>query len=155
MATQTMRHEPATDSLARWLVVGFISGAVSVIIFNQGAAAFLHAIGMMRAAPYSMAPTHPFGIPALWSIAFWGGVWGAILAATLRHVREASFVISAAIFGAVLPTLVAWLIVAPLKGQPVAAGFVPAAMIIGPFVNAAWGLGTAIGLELFGRPYRS
>jgi hypothetical protein len=32
-----------------------------------------------------------------------------------------------------------------------AAGFAPAAMMIGPIVNAAWGLGTGIGLLLFGR----
>lgn len=152
MATHTMRHDAATPSLARWLIVGFISGALSVVIFHQGAAAFLHAIGMTPRAPYSMSATAPFGIPALWSIAFWGGVWGLVLAAMLRHLRDGAFVISAVIFGAVLPTLVAWLVVAPLKGQPVAAGFVPAAMIIGLFVNAAWGLGTAIGLELLGRP---
>jgi len=154
MATHTIRHEPATFTLARWLVVGFISGALSVLIFHQGALAFLHAIGMTQAAPYSMRATAPFGIPALWSIAFWGGVWGVVLAATLRHLHDAAFVVSAAIFGAVLPTLVAWLVVAPLKDQPAAACLVPAAMIIGPFVNAAWGLGTAIGLELFGKPHK-
>ncbi|HEX2651420.1 MAG TPA: hypothetical protein VHN19_15945 [Burkholderiales bacterium] len=152
MATHTMRHDAATPSLARWLIVGFISGALSVVIFHQGAAAFLHAIGMTPRAPYAMTATAPFGIPALWSIAFWGGVWGVVLAAMLRNLRDGAFVVSAVIFGAILPTLVAWLVVAPLKGQPVAAGFVPAAMIIGPFVNAAWGLGTAIGLELLGRP---
>ena len=154
MATHTMRPDQATFSLGRWLVVGFVSGAISVLIFHQGAAAFLHAIGMTPRAPYSMAATAPFGIPALWSIAFWGGIWGVVLAATLQHLRDAAFVVSAVVFGAVLPTLVAWLIVAPLKGQPVAAGFVPATMILGPFVNAAWGLGAAIGLELLGRPHR-
>lgn len=153
MATHTMRHDAATPSLARWLIVGFISGALSVVIFHQGAAAFLHAIGMTPRAPYAMTATAPFGIPALWSIAFWGGVWGVVLAAMLRNLRDGASVVSAVIFGAILPTLVAWLVVAPLKGQPVAAGFVPAAMIIGPFVNAAWGLGTAIGLELFGRSH--
>jgi hypothetical protein len=51
----------------------------------------------------------------------------------------------------VLPTLVAWFGVAPLKGQPVAAGFSPTAMMIGPIVNGAWGLGTGIALALFGR----
>src|SRR5689334_21730013 len=117
MATHTMRHDEATFSLGRWLVVGFVSGAISVLIFHQGAAAFLHAIGMTPRAPYSMTATAPFGIPALWSIAFWGGVWGVVLAATLQHLRDAAFVVSAVIFGAVLPTLVAWLIVAPLKGQ--------------------------------------
>jgi hypothetical protein len=65
-------------------------------------------------------------------------------------VRGATFIVAAAVFGAVLPTLVAWFVVAPLKGQPMAAGFVPHAMLVGPIVNAAWGLGTGIGLALFG-----
>ena len=63
-------------------------------------------------------------------------------------------VIASAIFGAIFPTLVAWFLVAPLKGQPMAAGFVPAVMLIGPIVNGAWGLGTGIGLALFGRHER-
>jgi hypothetical protein len=144
-------HHPAFSVSARWLVVGFVSGALSVVLFHQGAAALLHALELTPRAPYSMAATAPFGIPQLWSIALWGGVWGVLLAAALVRLRGAALIAAAVVFGAVLPTLVAWFVVAPLKGQPVAAGFVPAAMLIGPIVNAAWGLGTGIGLALFGR----
>jgi hypothetical protein len=151
MATQTMPHEATPFALPRWLIVGFISGALSVLIFHQGAAALLHALALTPRAPYSMAATAPFGIPALWSIAFWGGIWGVLLAAALARVHGAAFIVAATIFGAVLPTLVAWFVVAPLKGQPMAAGFAPMAMLIGPIVNGAWGLGTAIGLAFFGR----
>jgi hypothetical protein len=41
-----------------------------------------------------------------------------------------------------------------MKGQPMAAGFAPMAMLVGPIVNAAWGLGTGIGLVLFGQPHQ-
>jgi hypothetical protein len=150
MTSQTMHSQPALV-LPRWLIVGFVSGAVAVLLFHQGAFALLHAIGLTPRSPYPMASTPPFGIPAIWSLAFWGGVWGIILAAALARARGASLVVWATVFGAVLPTLVAWFVVAPLKGQPVAAGFQPAAMAIGPIVNAAWGLGTGIGLALFGR----
>jgi hypothetical protein len=71
------------------------------------------------------------------------------------RLRGAAFIVGAVIFGAVLPTLVAWFVVAPLKGQPVAAGFVPAAMMIGPIVNAAWGLGAGLGLAFLGRSHPS
>jgi len=134
---------------ARWLLVGFIAGALSVLVFHQAAAALLHALGLTPRAPYSMNATVPFGIPQLWSIAFWGGVWGVVLAAVLARLHGTALVIGATLFGAALPTLVAWFVVAPLKGQPVAAGFIPAAMLIGPIVNAAWGLGTGLGLALF------
>jgi hypothetical protein len=150
MTSQTIPQGQPALVLPRWLLVGFLSGAAAVLIFHQGAFALLHALALTPNAPYPMRPTAPFGIPAIWSLAFWGGVWGVLLAATLARVRGSAFIACSALFGALLPTLVAWLVVAPLKGQPIAAGFHPAAMAIGPIVNAAWGLGTGIGLALFG-----
>ncbi|MBD2472852.1 hypothetical protein [Nostoc sp. FACHB-145] len=55
------------------------------------------------------------------------------------------------IFGAVVPTLVAWFIVAPLKGQAIAGGGKPSAIIPGLLVNAAWGIGTALLFNWFAR----
>jgi hypothetical protein len=152
MATHTIRQESTPSVASRSLVIGFICGAVSVLIFHQGAWALLHAIGVMPRAAYPMAATAPFGIPVVWSLAFWGGVWGVLLAAALGRLRGARLIVAATVFGAILPTLVAWFVVAPLKGQPMAGGFAPKAMMIGPIVNAAWGLGTGIGLALFRRP---
>ena len=151
MAYQALDHYPARTALPRWLVVGFISGAASVLVFHQGVAALLYALELTTRAPYSMQATSPFGVPQIWSITFWGGLWGAVLAAMLARVRGARLLAAAFVLGAVLPTLVAWFVVAPLKGQPMAAGFAPMAMMIGPIVNGAWGLGTGIGLALFGR----
>jgi hypothetical protein len=151
MAYHTLEQYGARTQLPRWLVVGFISGAASVLVFHQGAAALLYALELTTRAPYSGQPTSPFGVPQIWSIAFWGAIWGAVLAATLARLEGARLLAAALVFGAVLPTLVAWFVVAPLKGQPMAAGFAPMAMMIGPTVNGAWGLGTGIGLALFGR----
>jgi hypothetical protein len=146
------RNEARSTAVTpRWLLVGFISGAVAVLLFHQGAFALLHSMGLTQRAAYPMGATAPFGIPQLWSLAFWGGVWGILLAVFLVRLQGAALIVAAVVFGAVLPTLVAWFVVAPLKGQPVAAGFAPMAMLIGPIVNAAWGLGTGIGLVLFGR----
>jgi hypothetical protein len=151
MTTHALHH-PSRTELSRWVIVGFLAGAVSVLVFHQGAAALLHAFEITPRAPFSMQPTSPWGVPQLWSIAFWGGIWGAILAATLARLEGARLIVASLVFGVVFPTLVAWFIVAPLKGQPMAAGFVPLSMLIGPIVNGAWGLGTGIGLALFGRP---
>jgi hypothetical protein len=141
---------PSTTYLSRWLAVGFIAGVLAVFIFHQGALVLLHALGLTPAAAYSLSPTRPWGIPQVVSLAFWGGVWGVLLAAALARLDGARLVVAATVFGAILPTLVAWFVVAPLKGQPMAAGGVPMAMAIGPIVNAAWGLGAGIGLALFG-----
>jgi hypothetical protein len=154
MNTHALPHEHASLALGRWLLVGFLAGAVAVLVFHQAAVALLHSLALTPRGPYPMTATAPLGIPAIWSLAFWGGIWGVLLAATLVRVRGSAFIVWATVFGAILPTLVAWLVVAPLKGQPMAAGFAPMAMAIGPIVNAAWGLGTGIGLALFGNRRR-
>ena len=81
MAYQGTEHYPAWAQLPRWVVVGFVAGFVSVLVFHQGAAGLLHALGLTPRAPYSLQPTQPLGVPVLISISFWGGVWGALLAA--------------------------------------------------------------------------
>ena len=57
--------------------------------------------------------------------------------------------LGAILFGAIFPTLAAWFIVAPLKHMPIAGGWKPKAMMIGPLVNGAWGFGTALVYRLF------
>jgi len=152
MSSSHVLHDyPASTSLPRWLVTGFISGFLAVLLFHQGVAFVLHAMDWTPRAPYSFEPTRPFGLPHLWSIAFWGGVWGAVLAAFLRRLAGTRLIAAATVFGAVLPTLVAWFVVAPLKGQPIAAGGAPVAMAVALLVNGAWGLGSGLGLALFGR----
>ncbi len=111
----------------------------------------LYAAHWTGRAPYSLASTAPFGIPQVWSLAFWGGVWGVVLAEIVRRLDGARLIGIAVLFGAIVPTLVAWFVVAPLKGQPIAAGGAPKAMAVALIVNAAWGLGTGLGLYFFGR----
>jgi hypothetical protein len=142
------------ENLGRWIVVGFLSGAVSVLLCHQVIAALLHAIGITPRVPYSMQPTRPLGVAQVWSLAFWGGVWGVLLAAALRRYVDGALVIAATIFGAILPSLVAWTVVAAMKGQPLFAGGAAKGIAVGLLVNAAWGLGTGTGLALFGRPGR-
>jgi hypothetical protein len=155
MTTHAMTHHPERSSLARWIGVGLVSGGLAVLVFHQPVAALLHSLGMTPRAPYSMQPTQPFGLAQLWSLVFWGAVWGVALAAALRRLDGAALVAAATVFGAILPTLVAWTVVASLKGQPLFAGGVPRAMLVGPLVNAAWGLGTGIGLAVLGRPRKT
>jgi hypothetical protein len=151
MDTHALHHYPARAELPRWLIVGFISGAVAVLLFHQSAAALLHALQFTPRAPFSFTPTKPFGVPQLWSLAFWGALWGAVLAASLARLDGARLIGAATVFGAIAPTLVAWFIVAPLKAQPIAGGWAAKAMLVALIVNGAWGLGTGIGLYLFGR----
>ena len=129
-------------------LVAFFAGFVAVLIFHQGMLSILHAIAFTPRTPFPVQPTHPFGIPEVWSLAFWGGIWGLVFAAFFRPpAKGAKYWFGAILFGAVGPTLVAWFLVASLKGLPMAAGWKLTAMMTGILVNGAWGLGTALFLR--------
>jgi hypothetical protein len=133
-------------------VLAFVAGFLSVLLFHQGVLALLHAVNFTPRSPYPSEPTQPFGLPQIWSSAFWGGVWGLVFAAIAPRLRhDKSYWLAALLFGVIAPTLVAWFVVAPLKNQPIAGGWKPAAMITGLLVNGAWGVGTALLLSLFSR----
>ena len=133
----------------RRIMLGFAAGALAVPVFHQAALALLHAAGIGPAA-WNMAPVPPSGVPALVSAAFWGGLWGIVLALVEpRFPRGAAYWLAALAFGAVLPTLVVWLVVLPLKGIPLGSALRWPGIVIGPVVNGAWGVGTALLLRAF------
>lgn len=126
--------------MLRRAVFGFIGGFVATLVFHQIALAILHAVKFTDRAPWSMKPVPPWGVPAVISLAFWGGVWGVIMILALAKTRH--LLVASTIFGAILPTLVAGLVVAPLKHQPIPHS--PRMFALGLIVNAAWGFGTAL-----------
>jgi hypothetical protein len=148
MATSTLESIRAL-SPAQKLLLGFIAGFIAVLLFHQPMLAILNQAGIAKANLYSMRETAPFGVPQVISLAFWGGVWGVIFAAIEhRFPRGGLYWVFAFLFGAIFPTLVAWFIVAPLKGQPMAGGWQFNRMLTGFLINGAWGLGTALLLAL-------
>jgi hypothetical protein len=133
----------------RRILLGFAAGALAVPLFHQTALFLLHAAGIGPAA-WNVAPVPPLGVPALLSAAFWGGLWGIVLALVEpRFPRGGAYWPAALAFGAVLPTLVVYLVVLPLKGVPLGAALGWPGIIIGPVVNGAWGVGTALLLRAF------
>jgi hypothetical protein len=101
---------------------------------------------------YSFRSTPPFGVPQVFNSAFWGGLWGCVFALLAdRFPRQWPLWLAGLIFGIVGPTLVGWFVVAPLKGRPIANGFVLARMINSPIINGMFGLGTALFYDLLRR----
>ncbi len=101
----------------------FFAGALAVVVFHQGALAALHALGVTDRVPFVVTPTAPFGVPLLVSAAFWGGVWGTLLWPLVPRLGDRIGYWTAAVaLGAIAPSVVAWFVVAPLKGQPMAGG---------------------------------
>jgi hypothetical protein len=155
MSTYQMRIHPGIVTPGgRWLVTGFICGAISVLIFHQGAFALMNLFQFTQHPLYSTTATHPWGVPSIWSLMFWGGIWGLIFAAFFMGLWGGALLLSGIVFGAFVLSAVAWFVVAPIKGQGIAAGAVPMAMAAAFVANGAWGFGTALGLLLFGRPRR-
>jgi hypothetical protein len=128
------------------LVVGFVAGSLAVLTFQSGLVAVLHAAGALPFAPWRMTPVPPFGVPQSLSAAFWGGLWGVAYALLEpRLTARLGWWAGGLAFGAVLPVLVLWLVVLPLKGQPVGGGFAPPSrVLLTVVIHAVFGLGTAI-----------
>ncbi len=132
------------------LLFGFIAGFLATLSFHQLTLALLREMGVAPFGPFSMATTEPFRIPAVFSLACWGGIWG-VLFALVDHVfpRRASYWVISFLFGAVLPSAVALLLVLPLKGKPMGGGWHPNVLMTAFLINGAWGIGTAVFLMIF------
>lgn len=142
------KHAPSPAAL---ITGGFIAGALAVPLFHQTMLLALVSAGFVEAKPFATTPAAMTGIPQVASLAFWGGLWGVALALVLTRTTGATYWLTALVLGALFPSLVAWFVVAPLKGLPLAAGGDVNRLVTALCVNAAWGLGTAALLRPFAR----
>jgi hypothetical protein len=132
-------------------VTAFIAGFLSTLVFHQGVQTLFWLSGMIPRAPYNMAPAPPLGVPAVISLAFWGGLWGTLIWPLLRNATGGAYWFRALLIGAVAPSVVALFIVFPLKAMPVAGGWDPRIIIGALMLNGAWGLGVALFIRLMSR----
>jgi hypothetical protein len=133
----------------RQISLAFAAGAIAVIAFHQPVLLVLHAAHLTSAAPFQMKPTHPLGVPQMWSLAFWGGLWGIALRALVYSTASRHRLAAGALIGAIAPSIVAWVVVMPIKGQPAGGGWTASTIATALLVNAAWGFGTILLLDLF------
>src|ERR1700726_4121229 len=122
------------------VALGFVAGFLATLTFHQIGIWLLHQVGVTPAIPWVTEPMPPFGVPQVVSLAFWGGVWGIVFVLVEPWLARSpgGYWIAAVVFGAIFPTLVAWLIVTPLKGGAIAPIFTFPRIIIGPTVNGLW-----------------
>ncbi len=126
----------------RTVVVGFVAGSVSVLIFHQLGFLIANELGLLKVQLYSLRPVPPLGVPAILSSAFWGGLWGIVAAFVVPRLPQAvDGPLGWMLFAGVIVTVVNWFIVLPIKGLPVGGGFRMPAVVIVPLVYAFWGFG--------------
>ena len=116
--------------------VNHLAAHIAVDILEHGPlpepvlALLVSAMGL-KVPTYNMVPVPPFAVPQVISISFWGGVWGIVFMALRNRLGTGSmFWIWSIVGGAIALSLVAWFVAAPLKGLPVAGGWVPARMMV-------------------------
>jgi hypothetical protein len=130
----------AASATTRPLFGGFIAGFLATLIFHQLTLVLLWSAGVAPFGPFSMASTPPFGVPAVLSLAFWGGVWDILFALVDgRFPRGVGYWVTALLFGAILPSLVSLLVVFAAHRPAYRWSLVPASTADG--VSGQWRLG--------------
>ncbi|MEN6439558.1 MAG: hypothetical protein ABFD97_13370 [Syntrophobacter sp.] len=141
------------DNFSRMLS-GFVAGFLATLVFHQLTLLILWGLNVAPFGPFSMTATSPFGIPAVVSLAFWGGIWGIFFTQTERSFpAKGGYWLAAFAFGAILPTVVALFIVLPLKGRPMGGGWHLPLMATAFLANGAWGVGTALFHKMLSRRF--
>ncbi len=144
-----MAYGIASPGYPTRILSGFIAGFLATLSFHQLTVWVLWTVGLAPLAPFSMAVTKPFGVPAVISLAAWGGIWGILFALIDRRFPAGGGYWAAAfLFGAVFPSLVVLLVVLPLKGQPLGGGWHAPFMLRAFLINGAWGVGAGLILKV-------
>ena len=131
------------------MLLGCVAAFFATLIFHQIGLELCHLIGVTPVVPYNFKGVPPFHVPAVISLAFWGGVWGIVFVLAERWIARCpgGYWVGAIVFG-LFPTVFSWLVVAPIKGLPLGYGFHWPGILVGPIVNGLWGLGTGLFLLL-------
>jgi hypothetical protein len=140
------------NNALRTVVVGFLAGALSVLVFHQLGFWLSSKILHTGFTLYNMSPVPRWGVPTIVSLTFWGGMWGIAAAFLVPRMPGAlGGVLGWILFAVIIVTLVNWFVVLPIKGQPMGGGFRLPNVVVAPIVYGLWGFG----MWLFARLLRT
>jgi hypothetical protein len=128
--------------------LGFVAGVIAVLTFHQGMIELLHTIAphWVTFAPFQTRPVPPFGVPSIVSNCFWGGLWGVAFGLLMPRFTWPMWFCGLLL--GVTAVLAGWFIVAPLKGLPIAGGWVLSSMLRSLLINGSFGIGVGLILPL-------
>jgi hypothetical protein len=126
------------------IALGFVSGALSHLIFQGALGTLYYHAGLIPALPWSLVLVPPLGVPMSASLAFWAGLWGILFGALQPGLGSRLGLLGSALAAALAALAGRWCIVLPLKGQPIAEGLDPTLMLVFIGFHLAFGIGLAL-----------
>ena len=139
------------------IVLGFIAGAISVLIVHQTIIYVLGMYGMTRSVPWSMRPLG-YGpaawIPIIGNSLFWGGLWGVVFALAYNVVPGGWSWLKGLIFGLCGLIVSNWIFLPLIRQhvfnyppQPLFSGFNGSNfMVLWPGILILGGFGLGLGI---------
>jgi hypothetical protein len=127
-------------------MLGFVAGAAAMLSFHQASVALFAAYEAFPVAPFNTAPTGPLGVPGFISGAFWSGLYGVLFAGLFQARMERAMPrwLTGPIYCATVPIAVLFLVLAPLRGFPIAFGM-PGWLTLNVIIaHAVWGFGLVL-----------
>jgi hypothetical protein len=133
-------------------LIGFIAGALAVLVFHQGMILILHYAGQTPNFPWSLRTTGPLSVPAIVNSMFWGGLWGAGFIALGRFIPIGADLLRGVVYGLLGPALLGNGILVPFfRSTAYFWGGDVKRMVISALIGAAFGLGLAVFLKVLRR----
>jgi hypothetical protein len=141
------------------IALGFLAGAISVVVAHEGTISLLHAAGYIPTSGWSMTPAiPPWGVPRLVNNVFWGGLWGILFALLYERVPGGMAWLKGLIFGLGIVLVSNWILLPLIKGrlfgqpnQVLFGGWNPQRMLIVLAILGAFGVGLGIAYRLIAR----
>ncbi len=128
------------------IFLGCVAGALAMLMFHQTTLEILFWCGFSPQSAFRVANVPPFHVPMVVSITFWGAIYGGTFAWVATNLPRALLVRS--LIAGVFAILMAWFVVRPLAGHPIAFGWEYGPMARSAAANLMWGFGTALMLPL-------
>ena len=126
--------------------LGFLTAVLSVLTFHQGMILLLHFTpipGIQIAGwPYSFSPIPPFGVPQIFNLCFWGGLYGLVFG-LIEPKLSAPLWRNGLLLG-LCAVMVGFFVVPLIKNTPLGGGWIVGNWIRSILINGCFGLGVGI-----------
>jgi hypothetical protein len=141
------------------IVLGFIAGAITVVIAHEGIIYLLGMAGYIPNRAWSMTPAiPPWGVPRLVNNIFWGALWGGLFGLIYSALPGGMSWLKGLIYGLLIVVLSNWILLPLIKGrvfgqdnQVLFSNYDPRRMLITVAIVGGFGLGLGIIYGLIAR----